>query len=433
MEYPSWGFYPKVQNQTPLLLSTFKLPIAQDTQKNFLPRGLGRSYGDSCLNENGYLLLTQQLNHFIAFDSQSGVLTCESGVSFDEILKVFVPKGWFLPVTPGTKFVTVGGAIANDVHGKNHHVAGSFGHHVLEFELIRSNGDVLRCSPVQNPDMFKATIGGLGLTGLISWASFKLIPIKTAFIQQEQITFNSLSEFLRISSESDKQFAYTVAWVDCVNSGQDIRGIFIRGNHSENQKPSLSSHDSPQLTVPMMMPDILLNSITMKIFNELYYRKNFFKHKKGTTHYNPFFYPLDSISGWNHIYGQRGFLQYQFTVPNTANGIEGLEKIFSQIKKSGWGSFLAVLKTFGSMESLGLLSYPKEGITLALDFPNVGEPLLQLLNSCDAIVSSLGGNVYPAKDSRMSHEHFYQFYPAIEKFKKYIDPQFSSSFWRRIL
>lgn len=432
-DHPSWGLFPKVQHQSYVDIEHrfSSLPSASGF---LLPRGLGRSYGDSCLNESGTLLGSQRLNHFISFDSQSGIIRCESGVSFDQILQLIVPQGWFLPVTPGTKFVTVGGAIANDVHGKNHHAAGNFGHHVLAFEVLRSNGERIHCSRNENSDLFFATIGGLGLTGFITWAEFQLTKIPSAWIEQEQIQFHSLNEFFALSSDSEKDYEFTVSWVDCVNSADDIRGIFIRGNYANPQsQDKLKVHKTESFkTIPCFLPKWLLNSFSIKAFNEVYYRKNLSAEKKNIVHYDPFFYPLDSIHHWNKIYGKRGFLQYQFVVPYKADSGKALAEIFDILKQSQMGSFLAVLKTFGPVKSEGLLSFPQEGVTLALDFPNHGEKLFKVLDQCDEIVRQVQGLVYPAKDARMSAKNFASFFPRLNEFEKHMDPQFSSSFWRRV-
>lgn len=424
-DYPSWGLTPKVKNQKSIALD---FPHIPENSGAVLPRGLGRSYGDSCLNEGGTLLLAEKLDCFISFDEKSGVLICESGVTFDEILKVFVPKGWFLPVTPGTKFVTVGGAIANDVHGKNHHVAGNFGHHVLSFDVVRSDGAIFHCSKSENTELFEATIGGLGLTGLISRVELKLRPIKSAFIDQEQVKFSSFDEFVKLSSESEGSHEYTVSWVDCVN-GDDLRGIFIRGNHS--LEGPLITHRDPKLRIPFFMPNWLLNRLSVSLFNLLYYMKNIKKISKGRVHYEGFFYPLDAIYAWNKIYGKRGFYQYQFTVPFGKEGEAALTSIMKKIKQSKMASFLVVMKTFGNIAPVGMMSFPTPGITLALDFANFGDPLLQLMSECDAILAEVGGRVYPAKDARMSSDFFNKCYKK-ENFLKYVDRKFSSSFSRRV-
>ncbi|MGZ3774661.1 MAG: FAD-binding oxidoreductase [Bdellovibrio sp.] len=441
-KHPSWGLYPKItqqnfcelDNRYALLSSCSSPSNSALIKESILPRGVGRSYGDSCLNETGTLIGSGRLNHYISFDKEAGIIRCEAGVLFGDILQLVVPQGWFLPVTPGTKFVTVGGAIANDVHGKNHHVAGNFGHHVLSFEILRSSGERLHCSRSENTELFYATIGGLGLTGFITWAEFKLCKISSAWIEQEQIQFQSLSDFFKIATDSEKDYDFTVAWVDCVNKANDIRGIFIRGNFAPAQKvENFKIHNSQSAnSVPFYFPEWTLNSFSIRVFNELYYRKNLTSFKKNIVHYDPFFYPLDSIHHWNKIYGRRGFLQYQFVVPFKEDSGKAISQIFDILKQSQMGSFLAVLKTFGSMKSEGMLSFPQEGVTLALDFPNYGKKLLTVLEQCDAIVKEAKGAIYPAKDARMGAHNFAAFFPRLNEFDKYIDPQFSSSFWRRV-
>lgn len=428
----SWGLYPQVASQKLENLASRLVPLP-DFQGQLLPRGLGRSYGDSCLNENGLLVGSQQLKHYISFNHETGMIRCESGVSFDDILKLAVPRGWFLPVTPGTKFVTVGGAIANDVHGKNHHKAGNFGHHVTRLELLRSTGERLICSRSENTDLFFATIGGLGLTGFITWAEFGLSRIASSWINQQQIQFSSLKEFFELSAQYENTYEYTVSWVDCVGSSKDIRGIFIGGNFADQEQDRFRLHSEKSLkTIPVFFPEWALNSLSIRAFNELYYRKNLSADKKNHAHYEPFFYPLDSINHWNKIYGRRGFLQYQFVVPYKNDDGAALAEVFSILKRSQMGSFLAVLKTFSTRKSEGMLSFPQEGVTLALDFPNHGEKLLQVLEQCDQIVRQAHGAVYPAKDARMRKDSFAAFYPRLNEFEKFIDPKFSSSFWRRV-
>ena len=296
-------------------------------------------------------------------------MRCEAGVSLAEILDIFVPRGWFLPVTPGTKFVSVGGAIANDIHGKNHHRSGTFGCHVTCFELLRSNGQRLICSPDQNSELFRATIGGLGLTGVILWAEFRLKPIINPYIDMDHIRFSSLEEFFDISAASDQDFEYTMSWVDLLIGGQNLcRGIFMRGNH--NQSQALASKPVKKrlpLALPFNLPTFTLNTFTVKAFNELYYHAQTRKTVHKTVPYDPFFYPLDSIHDWYRMYGKRGFLQYQFVVPFD-NARAAMSEILGRIRQAGEGSFLTVLKTFGDIPSPGMLSFPRPGLTLALDF-----------------------------------------------------------------
>ncbi|HEX7102682.1 MAG TPA: FAD-binding oxidoreductase [Nitrolancea sp.] len=432
--YASWGRYPKAEPCGVIPLDwRDELPDFAALPASVLPYGYGRSYGDSCLNENGILLDASGLRRFIAFNDTTGVLHCEAGVRLDDILSLVVPRGWFLPVSPGTKFVSVGGAIANDIHGKNHHRGGTWGRHVRRFELVRSSGERLTCSPEENAGLYRATIGGLGLTGLITSAEIQLKPIKSAFIDEEQIRFESLDEFMELAQESVDDFEYTVAWIDCfVEEGRYIRGHFMRGNHRQApDRPSDASRALP-LVVPFNLPGgILLNQYTVRAFNTVYYHRQFAERVHKTIHYEPFFYPLDTIQSWNKIYGDAGFLQYQCVVP-VENDNAAIKEILSRIRRSGEGSFFTVFKTFGEIASPGMLSFPRPGVTLALDFAYRGSSTLELLESLDAIVRASGGAVYPAKDARMSAESFHTFFPAWDEFSAFIDPCFSSSFLRRV-
>jgi FAD/FMN-containing dehydrogenase len=430
----SWGRYPKVKYSgvQPVYWRS-DLPDLARLDESALPFAYGRSYGDSCLNAGGIALDVRHLQNFISFDEERGLLRCEAGVSLADILEVMVPRGWFLPVTPGTKFVSVGGAIANDIHGKNHHREGTFGCHVTRFELLRSNGERLICSPEENRELFEATIGGLGLTGLIIWAEFRMKRIANPYIDADYIRFESLREFFEITRASDKDFVYTVSWVDILVGGEKLcRGIFMRGNH--NTSPELATKPLKKplpLAVPVDFPSFVLNRLTVKAFNELYYRKQIPKQVHKVVSYDPFFYPLDSIHSWYRMYGKRGFLQYQFVVP-FESGDEAMREILGRIRRSGEGSFLTVLKTFGDIRSPGMLSFPRPGLTLALDFAYGGAKTLRLLDDLDRLVLEYGGAVYPAKDARMSAESFQAFFPRWKEFARYVDPKFSSSFWRRV-
>lgn len=426
----SWGRFPSsTAHILPVLDSSFDISGLK-VDSSVLPYGLGRSYGDSCLNDRQTILSTRALDKFISFDRSNGILCCQAGVSLAEILNFLVPQGWFLPVTPGTKFVTVGGAVANDVHGKNHHCAGNFGHQVLQFELVRSDGRYI-CSPQENSELFHATIGGMGLTGLITWVAFKLKPIHNPLIVQEVVRYETLEEFFALSEESERNCEYTVSWIDCLSSGRTLgRGHYMRGNHAPAQS-GIQVKPGKKLTVPFDAPHFALNEFTLNAFNTAYYWRQPQRLKGFTSHYDPFFYPLDSIHHWNRIYGKRGFLQYQCVVPFD-DGASAIRAILARISQAKMGSFLAVLKTFGSIPSVGYMSFPRRGVTLALDFPNKGEPLFRLLEDLDSITRSAGGAVYPAKDARMSKESFKTFFPRFEEFSHYVDPMFSSSFLRRV-
>lgn len=429
MNYQSWGRYPYAKQQGYKLDRNLE-NFSKAQESGVLPYGNGRSYGDSCLNSPNLVMHTARLDRFINFDVNNGVIRCESGVKFKDIIDVVLPQGWFLPVTPGTKYVTVGGAIANDVHGKNHHVDGNFGHFVKRFELLRSNGEKLLCSATENQGLFYATIGGLGLTGLIVWADIQLKPVSSGYLDVETICYSGLDEFKQLSDESKSTHLYTVAWVDCMAKGKELgRGIFLRANHSSTLQPSPPK--SAQKAVPIDFPSFALNSFTIKLFNQVYYANGKRKHKQCSTDwYDPYFYPLDGIGNWNRIYGRKGFLQYQFVVPSEDYTV--IKSILEHISDSGAGSFLAVLKEFGDIESLGMLSFPRKGVCLALDFPYQGDKTIDLLRKLDIMVCESGGAVYPAKDACMTPESFRSFYPNIDEFKKYKDEQFSSDFWRRV-
>ena len=428
--YTSWGRYPKATPAAVYRTHWADEPLPR-TPHSLLPYGNGRSYGDSCLNDGGALLDMRGLDRLLSFDRTTGVLRCEAGVLLAEILMVVVPMGWFLPVTPGTRFVTVGGAIANDVHGKNHHRTGTFGQHVLRLALRRSDSGVIRCSAAENTTLFHATIGGLGLTGAILWADIQLRPIANSAIAGETIRFPHLDAFFDWSSESDRDYEYTVAWIDCLARGKSLgRGLFMRGNHAAPQE-NLPTPRRKARRFPVDPPFPLVNILSLRAFNSLYYRKQLASVQRTLMHYEPFFYPLDGIHHWNRLYGRRGFLQYQCVVPPEC-AKESLRALLDTIAKARSGSFLAVLKVFGNRASPGLLSFPRPGATLALDFANQGRRTLDLLNRLDQIVAPADGAVYPAKDARMSGEHFRQYFPRWEEFQSHIDTLFSSSFWRRV-
>ncbi|MCB0333072.1 MAG: FAD-binding oxidoreductase [Bdellovibrionales bacterium] len=427
----SWGRYPRVkQSVFPL---SWRHDVSFPEDQLLLPYGMGRSYGDCCLNDGERILLASGLNKFIDFDETTGVVRCEAGVTLEMLIDFGLPKGWFLPVTPGTKYVSVGGAIANDVHGKNHHRAGTFGCHVRSFELMRSNGDRILCSPEENGELFSATIGGMGLTGLILSVELQLKSVQGPMIDLQSIQFGSLDEFFALSAESDRDFEYTVSWIDCISRGKNLgRGIFMRGNHSVKPGPLKQNSLLKRIaTVPIDAPAFLLNRFTMGAFNTVYYHKQREKKASSTVHYDPFFYPLDAVQHWNRIYGRKGFLQFQCVVPQD-NKNEAMKHVFDEVVRSGNASFLAVMKEFGDVPSPGMMSFPRKGITLCLDFPLQGDETLRLMKRLDDMVFEFHGAMYPAKDATMAPEHFRRYYPQWEQFAEFIDPRFSSSFWRRV-
>jgi FAD/FMN-containing dehydrogenase len=429
-QFESWGRYPKHPAEVHPLFWREDFPPALAPGAKMLPVGMGRSYGDVCLLQHGTLLQTPHLDRLISFDPQTGLLRCEAGVTLAEILDFAVPRGWFLPVTPGTKYVTVGGAIANDIHGKNHHLAGTFGAHVLSFELIRSDGAAVLCSPTENAEWYAATIGGMGLTGLISWAEVQLRPIVSRRIRLRSTKFVGLEEFVALS-ETAAGTEYTVAWIDCVARGENFaRGIFMEGEHDETVGP-LTPLRKPKLTLPFDMPAAALNRTSVGLFNTLYYHRQLQKEKTGFVDYEPFFYPLDGILQWNRLYGRQGLLQFQCVLP-WETAIPGTTQLLEAITASGLASFLAVIKVFGDVVSPGMMSFPMPGITLALDFPIRRESSFVLLDRLAHITADSGGRMYPAKDACMSAAHFQQFYPQWEYWAAYIDPAFSSSFWQRV-
>lgn len=414
--YESWGrFIPSTPSRVVPLDWASEIPALDTIVGPLLAYGRGRSYGDVCLNNDGTLLDTKRLSRFRAFDRENGILECEAGATLDEILRLIVPSGWFLPVTPGTKFVTVGGCIANDIHGKNHHRAGTFGRWVRSFDVLRTDG-AFHCTP--GDELFAATIGGLGLTGLITSASIQLKKIDSPFLMTEAIPFQSLDEFQKIS---DATHEYTVAWFDSFG-GRDAKGVYFRGNHSAGATPARRRR--PIEIPPIGMP---LNSVTVRAFNAAYYRAS--QHAAPRLqHYDPFFYPLDAVANWNVAYGRHGFLQYQCVVPQ----IDAIAEILDRTARSRLASFLTVIKKFGDVSSPGMMSFPRAGITLCLDFAAKHDALFPMLDEFDAIVAAAGGCVYPAKDARLSPARFREFFPQWEAFAKFIDPRFSSSFWRRV-
>ena len=426
----SWGRYPRTEHRQ-VYKPSWNDQIAEilNTAEpgSLLPFGLGRSYGDSCLNAGRDLVQCHRLNRILAFDESTGVVRCESGVALCDIVDVFLPKGWFLPVTPGTSFVTVGGAIANDVHGKNHHCAGTFGAHVRQIALHRSDHGLIFCSPRENPEMLRATIGGLGLTGIIAWADVQLKRVAGPWIDAESIPFKSLKTFLDLSHESNSLFEYTVAWLDCF-AGRNARGIFFRGNHSAETRKKSRAKRGP--TVLFELPTWILNRYSVQAFNAAFNAVHTAKKGRALEAYDSFFYPLDSIRQWNLLYGKQGFLQYQCVIPETK--LEAFEELLDRVARSGMGSFLVVLKQFGSAPPAGILSFPRPGLTITFDFAMRGEQTLRLAKSLDEIVQETGGAIYPAKDARMTPTLFETSFPRWRDFVPYMDSKMSSSFWRRV-
>ncbi|MBY0339723.1 MAG: FAD-binding oxidoreductase [Rhodocyclaceae bacterium] len=404
-------------------------PLIGAGQGPGLARGMGRSYGDACLNPEGTLWLTEGLDRFVSFDEQSGRLVCNAGVLLRDIQQLSVPRGWILPVTPGTQMVTVGGAIANDVHGKNHHLLGTFGDHVLRLKLIRTDGEVIECSPTQRPEWFAATVGGLGLTGVIVEAEIQLRRVAGPWLDTEIVPYANLEEFFHLADATEADWEHSVSWVDCI-TGDGGRGLFMRANPAPAQ--ACPEPRRRQLTVPVVPPFSLVNKLSVLPFNTAYYRLKKWKAGRSLAHYEPFLYPLDNLHEWNRLYGPKGFFQYQSVVPREV-GREAVQSMLREVARHGEGSFLAVLKTFSERPAVGMLSFPRAGVTLTLDLPNKGERTSALLGRLDALVQEAGGRLYPAKDARMPRTLFESGYPRLNEFLKYRDPNISSGLSRRLM
>ncbi len=376
-----------------------------------IAHGLGRSYGDSALNER--VLFTRRLNALLSFDPAAGVLACESGVSLADVIDTFLPKGWFLPVTPGTKFVTVGGAIAGDVHGKNHHKAGCFSNFVLSFRLMLPDGSVVRCSEHENRDLFLATCGGMGLTGLLLSAELKLKPVTSSWIRQKTLKAKNLREVFDCF-EQYGSWTYSVAWLDALAGPRDLgRSILMLGEHAHDG--GRADHGRKAASIPFDLPGFFLNTRTARLFNDFYYHRVPVGGAESMVPIEKFFYPLDAVRNWNRIYGSGGFIQYHFVLPREAS-FEGLQAVLNRANSSGLASFLAVLKLCGPANS-NYLSFPQEGYSLALDF-KVEERLFPLLRELDRVVLDHGGRFYLCKDALMSPEVFRKGYPNWERFGK---------------
>ena len=412
MKISGWGQYPVTESTilSPLAPSALESVLNHTGTFDGIARGMGRSYGDSALAAQTIDIRAFDWIH--EFDAVRGEVCCAAGITLADLIKVIVPKGWFLPVTPGTKFVTVGGALASDVHGKNHHIDGSFCDHLTSFRLMLANGEIVNCSPTENDELFRATCGGMGLTGVIIDASFRLKKIGSAYLDVKQYKAANLAEAFGLF-EQFNQSTYSVAWLDCLSKGKQFgRSLVWIGEHKNDRR--FDTAEKAPLSVPMDMPDFLLNHYTMSAFAKAYYNRTQRQYTEKTSHYEPFFYPLDRLHHWNRIYGKRGFIQYQFVISKAA-GLEGMQAILQQIVASQRGSFLAVLKAFGKGNS-NLLSFPMEGYTLALDF-KLDDNLFGLLDNLDRIVLDHEGKIYLTKDARMSEHVFKQAYPDWEQFQ----------------
>lgn len=424
-----WGNYPTINAKVLKPSGSDDIKKYFETMSPFIPRGMGRSYGDSSLNET--VVSTMGMNRFLGFDSEKGLLTAQCGVTLAEIQEVFVKRGWMLSVTPGTKIVSLGGAIASDVHGKNHHARGSFCDYVISMDLMTPDGNVHTITPKKQEDLFHATCGGMGLTGVILKATIQLKKVESAYIKQRTLKAKNLEEMLELFI-STEHYPYSVAWLDLVAKGKKLgRGLLMVGDNAsaDDVRKSLKKENPLEISlgrkfnVPFQFPSIALNPLSVAAFNFLYYNKIFKKDSESIVSYDSFFYPLDGVKNWNRIYGKRGFVQYQFVVPRK-NGREAITKIIERISKSGQASFLDVLKVMGGSNK-NYLSFPDEGYTLALDFA-MSKNLEVLLQELDSMVMEYGGRFYLTKDSRMDPETFASGFPhGLEKFmalRKKIDP-----------
>ncbi len=441
-ELTGWGRYPKHEcvHYRPEKRRGVPEVLQYAPEATYIPRGLGRSYGDQALNRGGGVLDLTRLDRLIGFDPETGILVAEAGASLALLYDVFLPRGFFVPVSPGTKFVTLGGAVANDIHGKNHHQAGSFGDHVKELELLTSEGDHLVCGPNLRPEIFWATVGGMGLTGVILTVTLQMKRVETCYVRVDRQQLGGLEETLHVMEATDPEFEYSVAWIDCLASGASLgRSILMQGVSAVEADLPLSIQNPLQpkpklpLSIPLDLPSFSVNRYSVALFNEFYYRAN------GAggyllKDYGSYFYPLDSIGSWNRMYGRNGFLQYQVTFPHET-ALEGLTLVLEALSSAGASSFLAVLKGFGA-QGKGLLSYPSPGYFLALDLP-FKPSTVQLLQDLEPEVLGRGGRLYAAKDSVMSPEAFRQMYPRLKEFRaiqRELDPlaKMSSSLSRRL-
>lgn len=432
-----WGRYPKSEGS---LWRPERYRQLQINSSALIARGLGRSYGDAALNSGKDILLFEKLNRFLDFDEEKGILRAEGGVSLEEILEALVPRGWFLPVTPGTKFATLGGCIAADVHGKNHHRDGAFSRYVQEFELLIADGTTKRCSKEVESDLFSATVGGMGLTGIITEVTLQLKRIETAYMEVTYHPSANLEETLALLSNKGIDDDYSVAWIDCLATGSKFgRSIVMNAHHAPlNQaiKKPLQPPKRRQHTLPFSLPSFALNRWTIKAFNDAYYTFQSKKTAPFLQDYDSYFYPLDAIKDWNLMYGKKGFVQYQCVIPDSKETHLALRTLLSEISSSQRASFLAVLKRFGE-NGEGHLSFPMSGYTLALDIPVRDAALLSFLDDLDELVVHYGGRCYLAKDARMSPATFRKMYPRFglwQQIKKSVDPKgkFQSDLSRRL-
>jgi FAD/FMN-containing dehydrogenase len=431
----SWGGFSREMDAVLIDPCAFK-DFINKTPGNFTCYGAGRSYGDVAINENEISLNTRKLNKIISLDLMAQEIECESGVTLDEILKLIVPHGLFLPVSPGTKFITVGGAVANDIHGKNHHKAGSFGHHVISLDLMRSDGVIYQCDRSLNANFFAATIGGVGLTGVILKVKFKLIKVENSYLDVDKIIFKDVDEYMSLNATSSISHDYTVAWFDVSNllkkNGQ-LRGVYIRGNHSMVPTFSRKAHPAPIINLPNVFPGNFTGSQFFHILNFLQFYKEKLFSGRMIEHYNSFFYPLDFIGNWNYLYGKSGFFQFQPIVP-----VDQFSFFLSQIsvllRKYNQTSFISVLKTMGAKIGEGHLSFSRAGITLCLDFKNDGVQTVKMMHELYDLTLICDGVINPSKDAFMKSNHFERLLRVPKDvYESALDPRFNSDFGKRVM
>ncbi len=410
MKLSGWGCYPRIDAQGRFFGSAEEAAVLVTDEHPWIAHGAGRSYGDSALEQR--VIFTRRFDRLIDFDDQQGIIHCSSGMLLGDIVDLVLSRGWFLRVTPGTKHITLGGAIAADVHGKNHHQAGCFSNSVLSVRLMMPDGQVLTCSRKENSDLFRATCGGMGLTGLIMDAVLQLEPVNSAFITETTISCKHLDEVIETLHLSHET-TYSVAWIDCLAGGQKKgRGLVMLGEHADDGDLSRSCPRSQ--VVPAGFPSVLLNRYSVSLFNQCYYRAAGRSRSTRVT-LDRFFYPLDRLEAWNRMYGPAGFIQYQFVIPEAAR-TGGLRKIMDKITKARYEAFLGVLKLFGP-ENENMLSFPMHGVTLALDF-KVSPGLFSFLDELDRIVLDHGGRHYLAKDARIKSHVFGEGYPKLAEFRQ---------------
>jgi FAD/FMN-containing dehydrogenase len=440
MELSGWGRYPR-------RLGTVSCPeeVAEALPPRagrMIARGQGRSYGDAAMLEDGMVMLTERLTRVGSFAEESGVLKAEAGTTLAEVINEFLPRGWFPAVVPGTKFVSLGGCVAADIHGKNHHRDGTFGAHVKEIEIVLADRSHLLCSPETDAELFWGTIGGMGLTGIITAVAFQLIPVESSYLVVQHHQAKDLEASFDALSDQARDDHYTVAWIDCLAKGSRLgRSVLMRGHHVKPDDLPARLRQTPypkprrQLNLGFDLPSWTLNSLGMTAFNALYYLLQGRRRQPFIADYESFFFPLDRIGNWNRIYGKRGFVQYQCVLP-AAEAYQGIRALLDALVAAGRSSFLCVLKRFGPAGK-GLLSFPIEGYTLTLDLPVNDRGLFAFLDGLDAIVLKHGGRVYLAKDARLGAETFRAMYPRFEEWlriKSKTDPEnrFDSDLARRL-